>query len=76
MKTSTLETPFTPLQAEILKVCNKRVTDEQLIEIKNLIGKYFMNKAVESASKAAEEKGYTDETYKQWLEANSDKKEK
>ncbi len=72
MNTTVLETPFTPLQAELLKVCNRRVTDEQLMEIKDMIGKYFMDQAVALATKAADEKGYTAETYKEWLEKESE----
>jgi predicted transcriptional regulator len=62
-----LETPFTPLQLELLKVCNAKVTDIQLIEIKNMIGAYFLNNAIESATEVSKEKGYTESDYRNWV---------
>jgi len=47
MNTQLLETPFTPLQVELLKVCNRHVSDQQLNEIKDMIGQYFMKNAIE-----------------------------
>ncbi|GBL35888.1 hypothetical protein EMGBS15_14830 [Filimonas sp.] len=67
MNTTVLETPFTPLQAELLKVCNRRVTDEQLMEIKDMISKYFCDKMTQAADKAWVEKGYNEDTINKWL---------
>jgi len=71
MNTQLLETPFTPLQVELLKVCNRHVSDQQLNEIKDMIGQYFMKNAIELATRIGEEKGFTDETYRSWLDEDN-----
>ncbi len=37
------------------------------MEIKRLLAKYFMKKAVEGADKVWDEKGFTNETMDEWL---------
>lgn len=47
-----METPtkFTNLQQELLKLYSKNVSDDDLIAIKDLLGKYFAQKTIESAN--------------------------
>lgn len=54
------------LQMELLKVFNRDVPDEQVMDIRNLLSEYFLNKADEEIEWLEKEKGYTAETYKQW----------
>jgi hypothetical protein len=60
-------TKFSNLQLEILKLFGRNVSDNELLDIKRLIGQYFAEKASDKADKIADEKGYTNETFDNWL---------
>jgi hypothetical protein len=60
-------TKFTNLQLEMLKLFGRNVLDNELLDIKRLIGQYFAEKASDRADKIVEEKGYTNETFENWL---------
>lgn len=60
-------TKFTPLQLELLKLYGRNVSEQDLIEIKDLIGKYFLNKLQLRVDKAVEEIGYTQKDFDAWL---------
>lgn len=53
--------PFTNLQLELLKIYARRVEEQDLLEIKRLLGQYFADKASDLADKIWEEKGLTAE---------------
>lgn len=53
--------PLTNVQLELLKVFAMGVSDEELLEIRRMLARYFMQKAVNGATKIWEEKGYTAE---------------
>ncbi len=55
------------LQLELLKLYSTNLPEEDLLEIKRLLAKYFMKKAVEGADKVWDEKGFTNETMDEWL---------
>jgi len=58
----TLQLPLNPAQHELLKMFErKKVTDEDLVQIKRLIARYFAEKAMDLADKVWEEKGWTEE---------------
>ena len=59
--------PLTNLQEELLRLYSTGISDEALIEVKDLLAKYFFQKAIDGATKVAEEKGYTQETFDSWL---------
>lgn len=54
------------LQLELLKIFSRNISDEQLLEIKGILSRYFADKASDEFEKLAEEKGWTAKTYKQW----------
>ena len=56
-----LQTPFSNIQLELLKLYSHGVTDEQLIEIKQLLAEYFAQKSIAEANKTWDEKGWTNE---------------
>jgi hypothetical protein len=60
-------TKLTNLQLEVLKLFGRNVSDNELLDIKRLIGQYFAEKASDRADRIAEEKGYTNETFENWL---------
>ena len=60
-------TKFTPLQQELLKLYGSNVSEDDLIAIKDLIGKYFLNKLQDKADKAVDKLGYAQNDFDNWL---------
>ncbi len=56
------------LQIELLKLFTFDLSDEQLLEIKNLISEYFARKATDRMDELWEDRGWTAETMKEWGE--------
>ena len=61
MVTETIPQPFTNLQVELLKLYSMGVSDNDLVEIKKLLGQYFADKASDFADKIWDEKGLSEE---------------
>ena len=55
-----LKPGFSNLQLEILKLYANGIPDNQLMEIKWLLGKYFAEKATHGVDKVIQEKGLTE----------------
>ena len=68
MYESEAPTRFTPLQQELLKLYSRKVSEEDLIAIKDMIGKYFLDKLQKEVDQAVERKGYTQDDFDEWLE--------
>lgn len=51
---------MTNLQLELLKLFSMKVSDNDLLEIKNLISNFFANKAMDEADKYWSENNMTD----------------
>ncbi len=64
----TLKQPLTNVQIELLKIYSTNISESDLKELKDLIAKFYANKAVESANKAWNEKKLTNETMDNWLD--------
>ncbi|HXS57235.1 MAG TPA: hypothetical protein VN726_13985 [Hanamia sp.] len=60
-------TRFTALQQELLKLFGREVPEEDLKAIKDLIGKYFLDKLQNKVDEKAKEKGYTQQDFDSWL---------
>ena len=56
-----------PLQLEMLKLFSRKVDNNDLMEIKRMIVKYFAEKAIREADEVWEEKGWTNETMEEFL---------
>lgn len=63
----TQDKPLTNLQLELLKIYSFDIDEEQLLEIKNLLAKYFAEKATSEADRLWDERGWTNETMEDWL---------
>jgi hypothetical protein len=59
--------PLTNLQLELLKIYSFDIDDAQLLEIKKLLAKYFAEKATAEADRLWDERGWTNETMREWL---------
>ena len=58
--------PLTNLQLELLKLYANQLSEEQLLEIKMLLGKYFAQKATEAMEKNWKEQQLTPDDMKRW----------
>ena len=59
MSAQDVKPSFSNLQLELLKLYANGISDEQLLEIKWLLGRYFADKATEEMDKFIEEKRLT-----------------
>lgn len=66
-----LEKPLSNLQLELLKIYQFELEDEQLIEIKDLLARYFAEKASGEMDRLWDGNGWTDSTMDKWLEGNA-----
>lgn len=60
-------TKFTTLQQELLNLYSRNVSEEDLLAIKDMIGKYFLDKLQDKVDMAVKEKGYTQNDFDNWL---------
>ena len=69
MPTPVLEKPLNELQMELLELLFARqISEEDLKQLKLIISNYFAQKATSEMERAWKERGYTEETEKQWLD--------
>ncbi|MEL6863414.1 MAG: hypothetical protein AAFP19_03300 [Bacteroidota bacterium] len=62
-----LNRPLTNLQIELLKIYSFDISEEQLMEIKDILSRYFADKATGEMDQLWEEKGWSNETMDNWL---------
>jgi hypothetical protein len=62
---------LTNVQVELIKMFNRQVPDEQLIEIKNLLAKYFADVATREMDKLWVENDWSNETMEEWLKEDN-----
>lgn len=58
---------LTNMQLELLKVFRYSLPDSQLLEIRDLLARYFAEKASDEMDRLWDENGWTNETMKSWL---------
>ncbi len=63
----TLQQPLSNVQIELLKVYASGVPDEWLVDIKEMIARYMLEKARNEADKIWISKGYSKKTTEKWL---------
>ncbi len=63
----TIPQPLSNLQLELLKVYSAGVPDEWLLDIREMIARYMLEKARDEADKVWKEKGYSEKTIEKWL---------
>ena len=61
-------TKFTPLQLELLKFYSMSPTEEEVLEVKDMLAKLFLRKAIKSIGEIEEAKGTTDESLSKLVE--------
>jgi len=68
-----LNKPLTNLQLELLKIYSFNLKDQQLLEIKDILAKYFADKATEEMDKLWEENNWSENTMNEWLKGEKSK---
>ena len=71
-----IKQPLTNVQLELLKVFTHNLTEEDLKELKNVLGQFFANRLVEKANKVWDEKGWTEEDVQRMLHTKMRKSKK
>ena len=66
--------PLSNIQLEILKAFSHNLSEQELIEFKNLIAQYFAKRAIKKADEVWEEKKWTEKDVNQLLETKLRKK--
>jgi len=51
--------PLSNLQMELLKLYANGITEEELLDIRRILARYFMDRAVQGATQVWDEKGYS-----------------
>ena len=60
-------TKFTPLQLELLRLYAVNPSEQELLEVKDMLAKYFMRKAINQIADIETQRGTTDEDLDNWL---------
>jgi len=63
--------PLSNLQQELLKIYSSNIEEQDLLNIKKYLARYFADKAIANSSQLWEDKNYHFETMKQWLNEDS-----
>lgn len=59
-----IKMPFSNVQMELLKIYSVGVDEKTLLELKKEMARFFLNKVREGADKVWNEKGYSDNYFK------------
>ena len=66
-----VQPPLTNVQAELLKVFSRQIPDEDLLELRQVMAKFLLQKARQRADSIWEQKGYDDNTVSHFLSENA-----
>ena len=66
-----LTKPLTNLQLELLKLYQFELSEEQLIEIKDLLIKYFAESGSDAMERLWNQEGWSNETMDEWVDDQS-----
>ena len=61
--------PLSNIQMELLKLYSMDIEDKDLLQFKNYLAQFFMQKAIDEADKIWDEKGYSNELMDEWVNA-------
>lgn len=67
-----IDKPLTNLQLELLKLYSLNLSEDQLLDIRRLIAKYFADNASDEMDRLWEEKGWSNETMDNWLKGETE----
>lgn len=61
---------LTNLQLELLKIFSHPLSEEQLLEVKDLLATYFAEKATQEMDRLWDENEWSNETMEQWADTH------
>lgn len=73
-KKITMATSLSNIQKELLKLYSTDIPDDQLIDIKLILSKYFAEKASDEMDRLWEENDWNEDTMNQWANEHNRKK--
>ncbi len=65
---------FSNVQLELLRLYSNNVSDETLLEIRDVLSRFFAEKASNEMDKLWNERGWSNETMQEWLSTPKPKK--
>jgi hypothetical protein len=68
---SVLNYPLTNVQIELMNLFNTNPSENELAELKDLISRFYADKAISQADAIWDQKGLTDEDMDKWLNEKS-----
>lgn len=67
MNTFSVQPPLSNIQSEMLKLFSADIPEKDLVEIRDMIARFLLDKARDKADAIWDRKGYTDEKLEQIL---------
>ena len=67
-----IDKPLTNLQLELIKLFSLDLAEDELIEIRRMLSKYFADKASDEMDRLWEKNNWSDETMDNWLSGKTD----
>ena len=68
---SVLNYPLSNVQVELMKLFNTNLSDSELVELKDLLARFYADKAIDKADKIWDKKELSDKDMEKWLNAKS-----
>lgn len=64
---SVINYPLSNVQIELMKLFSTNLSDKELIELKDLLSRFYADKAISQADAIWDKKGLKDEDMEKWL---------
>ena len=68
---SVLNYPLSNVQIELMRLFRTNLSEQELIELKDVLVKFYADKATSAANKVWDEQGLTNEDMDKWLNEQS-----
>ena len=62
-----LQMPLSNVQVELLKLYSTNLSEEDLLDLRTMIARYYAERAIKNADKIWEERGLTNDDMEKWL---------
>lgn len=66
---SKIQQPLSNVQLELLKAFSHHLSEEELLQLRELLAAFFAQKAIDAANRAWDEKGWTNDDVERLLNA-------
>ena len=62
-----LQMPLSNVQVELLKLYSTNLSEEDLLDLRTMIARYYAERAIKNADKIWKERGLTNDDMEKWL---------